>query len=61
MQQAALLARSVAQSSRVMVLVQDGIFAEGVVNIKAPSIGQPQPVPNACIQEKGNIARPVWA
>ena len=61
MQQAALLARSVAQSSRVMVLVEEGIFAEGVVNIKAPSIGQPQPVPNACIQEKGNIARPVWA
>ena len=61
MQQAALLASSVAQSSRVMVLVEGGIFAEGVVNIKAPSIGQPQPVPNACIQEKGNIARPVWA
>ena len=41
MQQAALLASSVAQSSRVMVLVEEGIFAEGVVNIKAPSIGQP--------------------
>ena len=60
MQQAVLLARSPAQSSRVMVLVEEGIFAGGVVNIKAPSDGQPPPVPNACIQEKGNIARPVW-
>ena len=33
----ALLARSMSQSSRVMVLMEDGIFAWGVVNIKAPS------------------------
>ena len=56
--QQALLARSTPQSSSVMLLVEEGIFAWGVVNIKAP-FGQPiQPLPNARIQEKGNIAPP---